>query len=295
MAIATGRETTENVFKNYIGIAPVTVLGVNPSLEELKKLYNNENLTKEPEYVSEVESGEDKHIVKNVRIDFIVKTVADKCNGIDLTSKVSIYLRNESMSNKDMTKFKIVDKYGRFGWATKEEIVAKSIPQYKNGPANIDADYRQAFVGEEELTNFIRDYLNIPSPTNYVNNEWVPNTKYKPEECECRLTEIGKYFNNDFKELEEIVKLQPNNRIKVMFGVNTRDGKQYQTAYSQMFLKSNTTTYTKISDDLQRRKAKGSYATTEFAACPIKEYVVEATDFAQEPDPLAPEAPSPWS
>ena len=78
MAFAKGAESKEgNAVKRYVGVAPVFVLGVNPNKEQLEKLYNTQ-LENDPEYLSEVEVGEDKHKVQNVRIDFIVKTDAEK-------------------------------------------------------------------------------------------------------------------------------------------------------------------------------------------------------------------------
>ena len=43
MAVAAGRESTEgSAVKRYIGVAPVFVLTVNPSKEELEKIYGVE-------------------------------------------------------------------------------------------------------------------------------------------------------------------------------------------------------------------------------------------------------------
>lgn len=300
MAFAVGRETTEGVaVKKYIGVAPMFVLGVNPTKAELEKIYNRE-VENEPDYLGEQEVGEEgnKHKVKTVRLDFIVKSDAEKCN-VDLTSKVTIFLRQEYRVNKTGTKVQVIDKYGRFAWVTKEEAQAHSIPQYSNGPANLDADYRPCFVGEEELTEFIKTYLNIPSVQAYVNNTWVPNPKATPEECEARLESIPEYFKGNFKEIKEIVGMQPNNKIKIMFGVrNTDDGKQFQTAYTSMFIKNNVTDYSRLDKNLKERKDAGAFVNTEFEACDIKEYEVASTDFSTPTagEALPFDAPdSPWN
>ncbi|MDQ9822852.1 hypothetical protein RFZ44_05690, partial [Acinetobacter sp. 163] len=73
--------------------------------------------------------------------------------------------------------------------------------------------------GEEELTKFIKAYLNIPNVMKYVNNTWVMVDN--PEDCEARLEHIEDYFKGNFKELREVIALQPNNRVKVLFGVKT--------------------------------------------------------------------------
>lgn len=279
MAFSKGTESkVGNAVKRYIGVAPVFVLAVNPSKSELEKLYNTQ-LENDPEYLSEVEVGEDKHKVQNVRLDFIVKTDAEKCGGIEFTTKASFFIRNEYRYNKDQTKVQVIDKYGRTAWVTIEQAKAHEIPVYKNGPANIDKDYRPAYHGEEELTKFIKAYLGIPNVMKYVNNTWVMVDN--PEDCEARLEGIAEYFKGNFKELRDVIALQPNNKVKILFGVKTTDdNKQYQAIYNQMFLKNVTTDYSKLDENLQERKAAGIYPTTEFTVCDLKEYNVESTDLS---------------
>lgn len=279
MAFSKGTESKEgNKIARYTGVAPVFVLAVNPNKTVLEKLYNT-HLENDPEYLGEVEVGEDKHKVQNVRIDFIVKTDAEKCGGIEFITKVAFFLRKEYRYNRDKTKVQVIDKYGRTAWVTIEQAKAHEIPVYKNGPANIDKDYRPTYHGEEELTNFIKAYLNIPNVMKYVNNTWV--IVDNPEDCEARLDSIDEYFKGNFKELREAIALQPDNKVKVLFGVRTTDdNKLYQAVYNQMFLKNNITDYSKLDENLQERKAAGAYPTTEFVVGDLKEYNVEATDLS---------------
>ena len=281
-AFAKGNESTEgSAVKRIIGVGPVFVLAVNPNKTELEKLYNTQ-IENEPEYVGEIEVGEDKHKVKNVRIDFIVKTDPEKCNGIEVTTKIPFFIRNEYRFNRDNTKVQVIDKYGRTAWVTAEQAKAHEIPMYKNGPANLDKDYRPCYVGEEDLTNFIKRYLVIPNVMKYVNNTWVMVDK--PEDCEARLENIPEYFKGNFKELRDAISLQPNNKVKALFGVRTTDdNKQYQAVYTQMFLSNSTTDYGKLDTDLQERKAAGAYPTTEFIVGDLREYNVETTNFSNAP------------
>lgn len=299
MAFSKGTESKEgNAVKRYIGVAPVFVLAVNPNKAELEKLYNTQ-LENDPEYLGEVEVGEDKHKVQNIRLDFIVKTDAEKCGGIEFTTKVPFFIRKEYRYNRDKTKVQVIDKYGRTAWVTVEQAKAHEIPVYKNGPANIDKDYRPVYSGEEELTKFIKAYLNIPNVMKYVNNTWVMVDN--PEDCEARLENITEYFNGNFKELRDVIALQPNNRVKVLFGVKTTDdNKQYQAVYNQMFLRNITTDYSKLDENLQERKAAGAYPTTEFTVCGLKEYNVESTDLSNSgaaddmPFPPSNDGGTPW-
>ena len=298
MAVAAGRESTEgSVVKRYIGVAPVFILAVNPTMEELGAIYGTE-LDKAPVYVGEIEVGEDKHKVQNVRLDFITKSDAQKC-GIEFITKVALFVRNEIRYNNAKTKCQVIDKYGRTSWVTSEQLRTHAIPLDKNGnPLQLDADYRPAFVGEENLTELIKAYLNIPNPMAYVNGGWVPNTKVKPEDCECRLEHIEDYFKGDFSEVKAITKLQPNNKVKVLFGVkNSDDNKQFQAAYTDMFLKNNTTDYSRLDKNVQERKANGGYSSVEFAVTDLKEYNVEPTSFNNPVTDLPFDAPSgetPW-
>lgn len=296
MAFSKGTVSTEgSSIKRYIGVAPVVVLAVNPNKSELEKLYNTQ-LENDPAYIGEIEVGEDKHKVQNVRIDFVIKTDAEKCGGIEFVSKVAFFIRNEYRFNRDRTKVQVIDKYGRTAWVTLEQAKAREIPMYKNGPANIDKDYRPAYHGEEELTGFIKTYLNIPNVMKYVNNAWVMVDN--PSDCEARLEHIDSYFKGDYSELKDVIALQPNNKVKVLFGVRiTDDNKQYQAVYNQMFLRNNVNDYSKLDADVQERKNNGAYSTTEFVVGDLKEYTVEATDFSKQtaPDMPFPDAGTPSS
>lgn len=302
MAFAKGNESTEGTpIKKYIGVAPVFVLNVNPSKSELEALYGGITLQNEPEYVgvSEVGSDENRKTVPQVRIDFIVKTDAEKCEGIEMVNKVSFFLKQEYRFNRDQSKVQIIDKYGRTAWVTKEELKTKTIPQYSNGPANIDPDYRPAYIGEEDLTEFIKAYLNIPNPQNYINGQWVDKSPTEKAEAEARLDKIVDYFKGDVKELKSLLSYQPNNKVKVLFGVKTTDdNRQYQSVYTQRFLKNNVNDYSRLDKEVKERKDAGGYSDTEFVVGPLKEYGVEATSFTNTdggpaPDPFA-NASSPW-
>ena len=293
MAFAAGKESTDGgVIKRYIGVAPVYVLGVNPTKAEMSAIYGTD-ITTDPEYISITEvEGKD---VKSARIDFIVQTDEEKC-GVNMKSKVSLFLRQMYRYNKDKSKVQVIDKYGRTAWVTIEQAKNHEIPMYSNGPANLDKDYRPCYVGEEDLTKFLKAYLGIPEVMKYVNNTWV--LVDNPQDCEARLENIDSYFKGDFTELRNIISLQAKNRVKVLFGVKTTDdNKQYQAVYTQMFVKNAVTDYSKLDKDLQDRKSNGAYPTTEFEVCDIKEYVVKPTTFEAEPttfeeDPLG--IPTGW-
>lgn len=274
-AIASSEEF---VAKRYIGVAPVYVVAVNPTKKEMESIYNT-TIEDEPNYLGQAEDREGNK-VDNVRIDFIIKTDANKV-GEEVISKLTFFLQKGYRYNGDKTKVQIIDKYGRTAWVTTEQAKNHEIPMYSNGPANIDKDYRPCVIGEEALINVLKTYLGIQNVMKYVNGTW--EMKENPEDYEAKLEHIQDYFKGDFSELKGLVALMPENKIKVMFGVRTaNDGKQYQTTYSNMVLSNRTTDYSKLDADLQERKSNGAFATTEFSVCDFKEFTVEPTTFEEK-------------
>ena len=301
MAFGQGQVSSEGAsIKRYIGVASVFVLGVNPTKAELEKLYNR-TIDNEPTYVGETEINGEK--VAQVRIDFIVKADPEKYldsnnQPLDFVSKVSLFVANTYKYNKDKTKVQVRDKYGRFAWVTIEQAKNHEIPMYSNGPANLDKDYKPAYVGEEELINFLISYLNIPSCQKYIDGKWVMNDADKLKDSEAALENIADYFKGDVSELKTIISYQPKNKLKVLFGVrSTDDNKQYQTVYTKMFLKNGVSDYSKLDKNVKETQDAGSLSTSVFDCTDIHEYVVESTTFApQSAMPFPPQQgdDSPW-
>lgn len=294
MAIAKGKETTDVEFKRYIGVASCYVAGINPTKAELESIYGSQE--KDPEYVGEMDVDGTK--VPNVRITILAQPDPAKYGEMKPIS-VSMFIQKRYRYNKDKTKVQVIDKYGRTAWVTIEQAKNKEIPMYSNGPANLDKDYRPAYVGEEKLTSFIINYLGIPSVMRYNNTEKKWYMVDNPQDSECRLDHIEDYFKGNFSELNDVLKLQPNNRIKVLFGIKTdSEGRQYQAAYTDMFLKNSITDYSRLDADVQERKNAGAYGNTEFECADFHEFVVQSTPLSDNTasDPFT--APStnnnPW-
>lgn len=282
--IAKGNKTTEGGSRKlYKGIGVVTVLDVNPSKAQLQEIYGRE-IEEEPVYVGTVER--DGKQVSSVRVSFIISTVPDKNNGIEVTTNHVFFLvKNYMKSVKEVdgttvTKYKVIDKYGRTAWATTEEAKAKAIPQYERGPANIDSDYRPCYEGEEELTEFIKKYLDIKDVAVYTNGVWTPNTRVNASDCEVRLDTIDSIFTGNLAEIKEAISYQPGNTVKVAFGVkNDVDrNRQLQTTYTRMCYKVAATDYSKFEAEIASRKERGGLANVEFDTTPLHEYVVDPTD-----------------
>lgn len=297
MAVAKGKESTEGDFKRYTGVAPCFIKGVNPTKKQLEEIYENSQ-DKDPVYIGEVEVTEGDNKVKypNVRLNFLALPDPEK-TGVDIKPiSVSMFLQKRYRYNRDKSKVQVIDKYGRTAWVTIDQCKNHEIPVYSNGPANLDKDYRPAYVGEEELTNFLIAYLNIPAVMRYSTAEKKWYMVEHPEESECRLDHIEDYFKGDFSEIKEALALQPNNKVKILFGIRTdNEGRQYQTAYTQMFLRNNVSDYSKLDKDVQERKNAGAYSTTEFEVTDFHEYTVKSTSITDNTavDPFTPGS-NPW-
>lgn len=289
MAFSKGAESTDYTRKLYVGVGTVSVLGVNPDKDTLEKIYKAQ-LEKEPEYIKEMDSNGTQ--VKTARVEIVIQTDAQLCDGIDTITRIPFFLRKEYRTNRDKTKIQVIDKYGRTAWVTMEQAKNHEIPMYKNGPANLDKDYRPCYVGEEDLTSFIKTYLRIPNAMKYVNGNWIPADNL--EDCEARLDNIENYFKGDFTEMKSVIALQPKNKVKAMFGVkSSNDGKQFQTIYTHYFLGASVSDYSKLDADLQERLNSGAYQNVEFSTMPIHEYKVEATDFSENTESNLAES-NPW-
>lgn len=266
------KETT--AIKRYIGIAPVQIVAVNPTKTELENIYNT-TLEKEPEYLGSTEKNGKN--VPHIRVDFVVKTNPEKSNGIEMTTKMSFFVKKSYMTNKDDTKIKVIDKYGRTAWVTKEEYQNKLIPMTQNGPARIDNGYRPCYVGEEELLKFIKNYLGINDVDEYVDKVW--RMRANPQDYEAGFSNIEKWFGGDISEIKSAIAMMPNNYVRVLFGIrHTDDGKEYQDAFNKATLKYNAKKNTPIEKALNDAKQNGAYPNTDFEICELKEYNPTPTD-----------------
>lgn len=293
MAFASGSESVESVRKLYIGVAPVFVLGINPNKAEYEKFFGR-SLDEEPVYIGETEVGPEgnRKKVPQIRIDFVYKTDAEKC-GVEVTDKISLFLNKAIEYNKTDTKVRVINKYGESTYLPKECLDGAPLPD--NMKWYDTSGMRAAYIGEADLVDFLKAFLNIPNKS-YKNKKGEVVFIKDLANAEARLDKIDNYFKGDISELKSIVALQPNNRIKVMLGVRTTDdNKQYQAVYTKKFLKNLVTDYSKLDEDLQSRKTAGAYPSTEFSATPIKEYVVNSTDFAAQNDPLGANEATGWT
>lgn len=275
------KETTES-FKKYVGIGSSYVVAVNPTKKELETLYGHE-IANAPEYVVDGEHG------KEARVTFIVKTNPETCNGVEILNRVTFTLRNTPAYNRDETKVQVIDQYGNTTWANVEDAKAgKKLLSEAGNNLRIDDSYRMAAYGEPELVNFLKIYLGVGNAFDYINGSWVK--KDTADECVFGLEKVKDYFKGDFSEIKEAIALQPNNRVKLLYGVRTADdNKQYQTVCTRLnmvlYNGAGSRAYENLEKELERAKQNGAFPNTVFSNSgnsvkDLEEFVLTPTDLS---------------
>ena len=302
MAIAKGSESTEaREFKRYTGVCPVFIKAVNPDKKKYEELFNTE-IDTDPVFV-ETKEDTNGNSYMQAKIQIILEPDVEK-TGIEMPLiPLTMFLQNRKYVGSKSGRTQIVDKYGRFAWATEEELANHDVPVYSNGPADIDKDYRPAYVGEEELMKFIKAYLVIPPVSVWDNNlrKMVPNKKVKPEECECRFDNLDKVFKGDFSEIKDALGFQPTNKVKVLLGVRTdmESGRLFNVVYNKGFIRNDSNNYSYLDKEIQssinNAVANGRTVNTIYEVTPVHEYVVESTNFTPAPENPAPESNQSYS
>lgn len=266
--------------KRFVGIAPVTILTLNPNKKELSEILDRE-IEEEPVYIGEVEytnpvTGQVSNI-KSVRLDFWLRN-----EELDITTKVSFRLIDTPFISKS-GKCKVIDKYGRTAWVTAEEFKNKEVPMYASGPARIDKGYKTCMKNEEELIEFLKYYFGIADVERYKadTKEWVMIDKL--DSALIQLDKTKEYFKGDVTEIKNVLKIAKANKVKVLLGTRIVDGNKYQTVFTGKFMRNSSNSTKMLERALKDAKENGRYTSTVFAIQPAKEYIEEATaTFAKE-------------
>ena len=277
LTIGKTQESTETQegFKRYMGVGSTFVKGVNPTKKEIDEFMGFESAN-EPEYVKEDDKG------KQAIVTFLVETDPEQCNGIDIKNRYSFILRQAPAYNTDESKVQVIDEYGNHTWAATEDAKAgKKLLSSEGKELKIDTKYRMACVGECDLIDFLKTFLCVGDAFQYVNGSW--SKKDNAGDFLFALEHIKDYFKGDFSEIKDAIRLQPNNKVKLLYGVRTNDeGKQYQAIATKgdLILRNSagSSAYARLEKNLKNAKDNGAYANTEFKVQELAEYTVEATN-----------------
>jgi hypothetical protein len=174
----------------FTGIAPVSVIAVNPNLAELNAL--GVQMKTEPNYTG-IQLGES---VKN-KIVFWVKN-----NERNFSTRLEILVGAEHRPISKTGKFQITNKFGQVTWAEKPE----QAPDWFKTEG-----IRRTYPGEETLINFIKAWANIPN------------------DGECAFDTIDDIVKGNVAELKALMVSLVDNKVRVMLGVKDGKYQQVYT------------------------------------------------------------------
>lgn len=195
-------------FVKKVGLFEAEVIAINPTIEEYKDLLGIElkEDSKQAEYLSKSDEGHAK-----LRVDVWLEEVKSKDK-----FKTTFFLENKEKWNKDATKQQYINSIGMCSWA--------------DDPNNLQEwfskrEYRVAFVGEEDLYNFLRT--------------WLGNLDLRDAESTLQL-DWSKMMKGNTKDLRAQVGGEFATNVVALATVKTvekEDGpKEYQSVYNRAFL-----------------------------------------------------------
>ena len=198
-------------FTKFVGLAEMEIICVNPSMEEFKEILNIDlkEDSKAAEYLGESKDGN-----TYLRLNFWLKNVKD---GSIFQSPVSFFLENKQRSNKDETKMQYINNVGATTWADDPN----NLPEWFVG-----RDYRVAYVGEEEMYDFLRT--------------WLGKLDYRQAETILQI-EWKKLMKGNVKDIKDQIGGEFACNVGVLATVVTRENKEgevkeYQGIYNKAFL-----------------------------------------------------------
>lgn len=201
------RESTNLEFTKKVGLFEAKVIAINPNAEECKELlgFEPKEDSKALEYLGERDGN------TTLRIDVWLEEVKNKEK-----FKVSFFLENKEKDNKDGTKKQYINSVGACSWADD----ANNLPSWFTA-----REYRVAFVGEEDLYNFMRI--------------WLGELDYRDAETTLSL-EWKKLMKGNVKDLKDQINGEWCTNIVALATVKTvikdEETKEYQGVYNRAFL-----------------------------------------------------------
>jgi hypothetical protein len=130
--------------------------------------------------------------------------------------KLTFFIENKEKENRDGTKKQYINNVGRCTWADSPNNLPTWFKEREN---------RVAFVGEEDLYNFLRS--------------WLSNIDFSSKKSTLQV-EFNKLIKGNVKELKEQINGEWANNIVALATISTQekeDGvKEFQNVYNKAFL-----------------------------------------------------------
>jgi len=203
------RESTQlPEFTKKVGLFEAKVVAINPDAEEYKEVLGFE-LKEDSKALDYLGTSQDGNTT--LRVDVWLQEIksGDKF-------KTTFFLENKEKENKDATKKQYINSIGSCSWADDPN----NLPQWFTA-----RDYRVAFVGEEELYNFLRT--------------WLGELDYRDAETTLSL-EWKKLMKGNAKDLKDQIGGEWCTNVVALATVKTvikdDETKEYQGVYNKAFL-----------------------------------------------------------
>ena len=191
-----------------MGLFEAKVIAINPDAEEYNDLLGIElkEDSKAIEYLGKSQEGDTK-----LRVDFWLEDVksGDKF-------KLGFWLEDKERVNKDGTKKQYINNVGTCTWAADPN----ELPGWFT-----EREYRVAFVGEEDLYNFVRTWLcevDYKDVNNVLMLEWKKVMKGNLNDLKSQID--GAYCGN-------VVAL-----ATIKTSIKDEETKEYQNIYNRAFM-----------------------------------------------------------
>ena len=211
MSTIGGKKRESNAlpdFKKSVGLFEAKVIAVNPNMEEYKDILGIE--LKEDSKALEYLGKTDEDNIK-LRIDIWLEEVKD-----NEKFKVTFFLEDKEKENKDGSKYQYINAVGVCSWASDPN----DLPDWF-----AKRDYRVAYVGEEELYEFLRTWL---SKLDYMKENSVLQADWK------------KLMKGNVKDIKSQIDGEWCSTIGALATIKivAKDGdtKEYQGVYNKLFL-----------------------------------------------------------
>ena len=275
---AWGGKTTQEVreFDKYTGICTVNIVEVNPTIDELRKIYQKDDI-KEPNYIGKDEDG-----TESLRIELFIKP-SEEFAAFDFKRGISYYIKKKNEYNKNGDKVRVINKYGQNKWITVDSFKAGIAPDNQ-----FAMPYRAALVGEIALIDAMRKYLCIANPAIWNNDTRTFTLKDVNALAECEggfsIEDYQQMFAGNFTKIKSIFGKFKTNKIKYLFGVKTKDGKEYQTVAERFPIAYNAKNMVRVFKDINNYKeVSDTFREIDFGKEPYNFtiYAPTATDFSK--------------
>lgn len=204
MAIKGKISTGASNYSKKIGVSEFKIVAINPTHEQMKELLKFDGINA-PKYSKEDEDGN-----KQIVLSFYMQDVNDP-DAPSIPYNITI-TKKDNFSEGTM-KYQYINSIGNTSWA-KDDADLKYLASNLNSNEGyrtamqsfLKRSYRVAKPGEEQLYSFLLKYTNLDI-----------------RDVEAELSyDLKKFFNENFKELENDLKSYKENTITLVYTINTK-------------------------------------------------------------------------